>query len=374
MRIAVDARISRSWDTGVGRLTEQLLLRLLERHGEHEYVLVRTAEPGPLPLDGRLRQHEVRWDGPGRGQLLAFARTARRLSADVCIHTHPLATPIHSGAPAVSLLLDLYPLVLAGAFPARVALYYRTVVQAAERAKRLVFAISESSRCDAIERLRLSPDQVRVLHLAAAPVFRPLDAEAVVEELARLGVQRPYVAYVGNLRPQKNVPRLLEAYAAVVRDLADPRPDLVIAGLDDSPTAADSLAALRRQAAELGITSRLRLLGALPDAQLAAFYNGAAVVAVPSLYEGFGLPALEAMACGCPVVAGRAGALPEVVGDAGVLVDPNDVEAIAEGLRNVLADPKRAAQLAAAGRDRAATFTWEGAADELLAGCLEAAA
>jgi glycosyltransferase involved in cell wall biosynthesis len=147
----------------------------------------------------------------------------------------------------------------------------------------------------------------------------------------------------------------------------------VIAGLDDSREADVHLEELRRLAADLGITDRVRFLGKLSDDQLVDLYNGACVFAIPSLYEGFGVPALEAMACGTPVLAGRAGSLPEIVGQAAYLVDPTETASIAAGLSELLRDTGLRDRLVARGYERTREFSWERAAERILEICVEAA-
>src|SRR5262249_14493042 len=156
----------------------------------------------------------------------------------------------------------------------------------------------------------------------------------------------PLILYVGTLEPRKNLPTLIRAFAAI---RAATGATLVIAGgrgwfYDE----------IFRTVRELGLTDAVRFPGYVPDAELALWYNSARVFVYPSLYEGFGLPALEALACGVPVVAANTSALPEVVGDAGLLVDPQSEAALAEALRTVLTDPALAARLAAAGPPQAA--------------------
>jgi len=242
----------------------------------------------------------------------------------------------------------------------------------AERTKRRVIAISEASRRDAVRYLGLRPGRVTAIPLAAGAAFRPAeDRGAPRARLAARGFPDRYLLYIGNTRPHKNVRRLLRAYAALVREGVE-MPPLVLGGLDDMRQDA-GVAWPARAAAELGIQGRVRLTGVMTDAELADAYRGALALAIPSIYEGFGLEALEAMACGTPVLAGRGGALVEVVGDAGLLVEPRETAAIAAGLRRLVEDAALREQLAAAGVARAATFSWERTADAILGVLLEAA-
>jgi glycosyltransferase involved in cell wall biosynthesis len=172
-----------------------------------------------------------------------------------------------------------------------------------------------------------------------------------------------YLLSVGETRPYKNIPRLLEAFAR----LDAPGLDLVLVGRHD-PRERD----LRALAERLGVGGRVRFLGFVPDEQLAALYSGAVAFVFPSLYEGFGIPLLEAMACGCPVVTSDLASMPEVCGEAAVYVDPSDADAIAAGMASVVGDREMSAALARRGLERAARFSYRSAAEsilEVLRGC-----
>jgi len=183
----------------------------------------------------------------------------------------------------------------------------------------------------------------------------------VSEVTARHGLDTPYILAVGTLQPRKNYPVLMQAYAALRQRTGLPHKLAIVGGRGWLTEEID--ATITR----LGLADQVRLLGFAPDDDLPALYTGASLLAFPSLYEGFGLPALEAMACGTPVVASTAPSLPEVCGDAALLVDPADVDGLADALERVLTDQEMAAQMVARGQQRAAQFRWEDAAKDLLA-------
>jgi glycosyltransferase involved in cell wall biosynthesis len=194
--------------------------------------------------------------------------------------------------------------------------------------------------------------------------FRPpadlLDAQRAAARAHTLPMPEEggYIFFLSTIEPRKNLTTLLEAYS-LVRDNGHvrPLPALAVAGREGW-----LFEKVYTRIEELGLKDTVRLLGGVPDDVLVGLYQGARVFAMPSLYEGFGLPALEALACGVPVLASNAGSLPEVVGDAGLLLDPNDVEVWAAALERVLLDTGEAQRLRAAGPVRAAPFTWEEAA------------
>jgi glycosyltransferase involved in cell wall biosynthesis len=209
--------------------------------------------------------------------------------------------------------------------------------------------------------LEVPPAKVTTVHLAADDAYRPLSPPEVAPVMARYDLPQGYLLFVGTLEPRKNVPGLLSAYQLLLDQGVINAPLALIGGrgwLYEE---------IFRQVEALALERQVKFLHDVPDADLPALYNGAAVLVTPSFYEGFGLPALEAMACGTPVVVSNRGSLPEVVGPAGVLVDPETPEAIAAGLAGVLSDPEQQRRLAQAGLAQAATFSWERTARETRA-------
>jgi glycosyltransferase involved in cell wall biosynthesis len=221
-----------------------------------------------------------------------------------------------------------------------------------------VIAVSEATRQDLIELYQTPPEKISVLYHGVTTDFRPVierDRLSAVRQKYHLG-QQPFILSVGTIQPRKNYQRLIQAFAAL-----DPALTLVIVG-SRGWNYADVFGEVTRQ----NVAERVHFLGHVADADLPALYSAASLFVYPSLYEGFGLPVLEAMACGTPVVASNQSALPEVVGEAGLLVDPGDVEAIAAAMSRVLADTTLSRHLAQAGQVRAACFTWPGMAMKLL--------
>jgi glycosyltransferase involved in cell wall biosynthesis len=221
-----------------------------------------------------------------------------------------------------------------------------------------VIAVSEATRQDLIELYQTPPEKISVLYHGVTPDFKPVtkpDRLSAVRQKYNLG-QQPFILSVGTIQPRKNYQRLIQAFATL-----DPALSLVIVG-GKGWHYADVFAEVTRQ----GLEERVHFLGFAADADLPALYSAASLFVYPSLYEGFGLPVLEAMACGTPVVASNQSALPEVVGEAGLLVDPGSVEAIAAAMTHVLTDTTLSRRLAQAGQARAACFSWPGMAAKLL--------
>jgi glycosyltransferase involved in cell wall biosynthesis len=230
----------------------------------------------------------------------------------------------------------------------------------AVRAADAVLTDSARSREDIVTHLHVAPERVVVVPLAADRRFRPMEAVEVDPVLRRYGVERPYILYVGSLEARKNLPRLLEAYARLRQWSA--RWTLVIVGAR-RVKASPIFEAARR----LCLEPHVRFTGYVDDDHLPALYAGADLFVFPSLYEGFGLPVLEAMASGTPVVTSNTSSLPEVAGDAALMVDPTCVEALAEAMQRVLSDENFRAALRQRGLQRAAGFSWERTARETVA-------
>jgi glycosyltransferase involved in cell wall biosynthesis len=260
----------------------------------------------------------------------------------------------------VTTVHDLVPLRFPALVPARHRWAVRGLLGGALRRAHRVIAVSEATRSEVLARYRLRPERVVVVPEAAAAHFVPPSEPALAAVRARYGLTRPYVLFVGYLEPKKNLAALLDAVAALRRRGAWGETELVIVGATGWGPAPAAHARV------LGLEGAVRFVGAASDADLPALYGGALAFVFPSLWEGFGLPVLEAMASGAPVVASNRGALPEVTGGAALLVDPAPAP-LTDALGRVLAEPALRERLRAAGLARAAAFSWERTARETLA-------
>ena len=230
-------------------------------------------------------------------------------------------------------------------------LWYMALLPRLARQVRCVLTVSEHSRRSLIKRFGLPEEKVTVVPNGVnLRQFHPCDPEPVRTKY-QLGDR--YILFVGSLDPRKNLERLLQAWARLA-DFKDV--ELVIVG---------SRTNIFRQVEIAGSMRRVRRLGYVPDEDLAGLYAGAIFFIMPSLFEGFGLTVLEAMACGAPVISSYAGALPEVVGDAALQIDPTSVEGMAEAMRTLLTDESVGAQLRRRGMERACEFSWERSAEEI---------
>jgi len=263
----------------------------------------------------------------------------------------PLAVPV----PLAVTIHDVAHLALPGIFGGVARrTYAQLMLRGALGRARRVITVSAFTRDELVERLGADPARIRVVHNGIDGRYGPDETpEQTSKTLAGLGVDRPFVLYVGNVKPHKNVVGLIRAFEA----LDDPACELVIAGERDGFRVADPEVGRVVHASPL--RDRIRATGRVSDDQLLALYRGARVLAMPSLYEGFGLPLVEAMACGTPVVSSDRASLPEVAGDAALLVDPTDPEGFAHALRRAVEDEDLRARLISAGLRRAQSFRWQ---------------
>lgn len=357
MHIGIDAsRVAPAERTGTERYSFELLAALARHDRYNAYTLYCNGLPAALPPLGpnfTLRALPA----PRLWTHLRLGPETVRRSPDVLFvpaHVLPLLHPRNS----VVTIHDLGYLAFPQAHPvARRLELHLTTLWSARAARRLI-AISQATKADLVRHYGVAPDKVSVVAHGLAPQFRPADRAAIAAVQVRAGISGDYLLYVGTVQPRKNLARLITAFAQA--DLPSTL-QLVIAGKRGWLTET-----IMRRAAEVGVAERVRFIGYVADADLPALLGGALAFVFPSLYEGFGMPVLEAMACGAPVLTSATSALPEVTGAAALLVDPRDAGAIAAGLTRLATDAGLRADLRERGLARAAAFTWERCAAETL--------
>ena len=356
--IGIDAR--KLADFGIGTYVRNLIAALARLDTENRYVLFcgRTT-PEALPENFRV----VTERAPVYSVREQFALSWKlfRLDLDVYHATHyvlPAIVPCR----AVVTIHDIIHLLFPEFLPNRLAyLYAQGMIRRSLTRGARIIAVSHNTKSDLMEAFRVSGRKIRVIYNGVEDVYRDTLPPMVLQnQLAALGLHQPYLLFVGNPKPHKNVANVLRAYGRAVAGLADP-PDLVCVGASN-----EQEFKLRQLAAQLGVGGRLRLLGHLPQASLPAVYQGAILFLYPTLYEGFGLPVLEAMASGTPVITSNNSALREIAEGYAELVPPLDVEQMANAILRCLTDPAHRADLAAKGRVRAQDFRWDRAAERTL--------
>jgi glycosyltransferase involved in cell wall biosynthesis len=354
VRVAIDIR--KIHDFGIGTYVRNLVRELAHLDTSSEYVLIGRPEDRNLAaqLGPNFRAVTDRSGSYSLREQWSIPLLLRRERVDVFHAPHYVLPPL-VGCPSVVTIHDCIHLMFPQYLPNRLAVgYARALMWNATHRASHVLTVSDASKRDILRFFPIPADRITVVHNAIdAQVGRVPTEEDVFRARERFQLHAPFVLYVGNIKPHKNVERLIEAFALVrTGPLADVKLLIIGDEISKYPT-------LRRAVHRAKLHKHVRFLGFVDDRTLASLYRLATVFAFPSLYEGFGLPPLEAMASGTPVVTSNVSSLPEVVGDAAILVDPRDVTAIAHGIRRVLLDPALQAQMRERGLLRAANYSWE---------------
>jgi alpha-1,3-rhamnosyl/mannosyltransferase len=359
----LDARSVQDHFPGIGRYTFRLACALADFFPDYRFRLLYDARVRNTRFDVAslfARANVERVDARAKFFSVAEQRLAldARISTDAnAYHSPYYALPFLLRVPAIVTLADVTPLVLHSEMPNPFKrLVYLVFNQIAARRAQAVITFSNASRADLERVLQIQRAKISVVPLAADETFAPAPPTEIERVRNALGLPEKYVLYIGSNKPHKNLPRLIEAWARVESDTA-----LVIAGAWDAryPQA-------ERIAARLNLGERVLFRRAIAEADLPAVISGAQWFVFPSVHEGFGLPPLEAMACGAPVICSNASSLPEVVGDAALLFDPIRIQDIARVLSDALNDARVREHLRARGLERARQFSWQRVARETM--------
>jgi glycosyltransferase involved in cell wall biosynthesis len=357
MRIGIDARTVAGRFTGDRTYWRGLIQGLSDVGSEHEYLLyVRSDVPttDALALSDSFRWRVVPAANDRVWSLLALPLATLSDRVDI-VHVQYTVSPFFS-MPVVTTVHDISFKLFPELFSRKDRILLNWSVPASIRRACRIIGVSENTRRDILASYRRTPPaKVLAIPLAAGPQYQPLstdasnDARSLLEK--QYGLAGPFVLAVGVLQPRKNLPMLVKAFRAAKRVARCPH-RLVVVGKSGWLTQ-DIETALASTTEDDVIRT-----GYVPDEHLPAFYGCADLMCYPSLYEGFGLPPLEAMSCGCPVIASRVSSLPEVVGDAGVLLDPENLGEWIDSIARLLGDPAERERLAAEGLAQAAKFSW----------------
>jgi glycosyltransferase involved in cell wall biosynthesis len=354
VRIGIDAR--KLHDFGIGTYIRNLLRQLARLDSETDYVVFsRPDDCGTVAALGA--NFRAVPEGAGNYSVAEQVRiplAVRREHLTLFHATHYVLPPLVR-CPSVVTIHDCIHLMFPQYLPNRRSLAYaRTLISLAAKRATRVMTVSESSKRDILRYVDIPPEKIDVIYNSYDERFgiEP-NEEAVARVRERYQLHDRFVLYAGNVKPHKNLERLIEAFH-LVRNRGLDQLKLVLIGDDIS-----RYSALRRAVHRHQLHKYVRFLGYLPEETLAVMYRLAGVFVFPSLYEGFGLPPLEAMASGTPVVTSNVSSLPEVAGDAAVLVDPYDAHAIADGIHRVLTDERLRDDLRRRGLARAKQFSWE---------------
>ena len=363
MRIAFDGTTLTPGRTGVGYYTEHLLQHLaceVATTGDEIVVLSNKKIDTQLPLPAHVRVH----DGHrfpiriGWMQMRASAALAS-LQPDVAHFTNgmiPFGSPVPTVVTVHDMSLRLYP----RCHPLRRLLLNRPLMHVAIRQAAAIVTVSHSARRDLLNLHGVSPDRVSVVHEAASPVFRPIADRAMLDDIrAKYSLPERFILYVGTIEPRKNLMRLMTAFSNARR--AGIPHQLVCVG-PYGWASRDLSGHIER----LGIRDAVHFTGYVPFEHLPAIYNLGEFFSFPSLYEGFGLPVVEAMACGIPVLTSKTSSLGEVAGDAAETIDPTDTDAMTDAIRRLATDGDLRRERSDLGLRRARSFSWTQTAREML--------
>lgn len=364
-RVAIDYTAAVRQRAGIGRYTRGLVGALAEVDRETEYLLLSAGREAPerqwpanfrrriLPLSDR--HLAILW------QRLRLPLPVELLTGPIDVfHSPDFTLPPVRRAHTVLTIHDLSFVRHPECFSRPLLEYLLASVPRAVRRADFLLADSKSTRQDLIELLSVPPERIAVIYPGVEAHFCPTaDLSALEARLALYGLRRPYILGVGTLQPRKNFARLIRAYHLVRQRHGIPH-RLIIAGAKGW-----LFEEIEETIRDLRLEGWVQVIGFIPDEDLPALYQGAEAFAFPSVYEGFGIPILEALACGTPVVASNTSSLPEAAGEAALLVDPEDVEALAEALWRLIVDAELRNALRARGFEQAKRFSWAASARQV---------
>jgi glycosyltransferase involved in cell wall biosynthesis len=370
-RIGLDVRALSNINRrrGIGHYTSSLVNALIDAGRDFDFVLFGYSDNARTDITPGNRDR-VEWVLLRRTPNLSYlslladhilmASTISRSRLDLFHAIDHNMTPFVR-CPTIVTVHDLIPIVLKGPYLGPRSFLWLAFHKIAAKRAKAVIAVSRSTAAD-IERLwKISGDRLRVIPEGVSGIYRPVEDGAEIEEVLRkCGIRRPYFLYLGGFDPRKNIRNMLLAFK---RFLLGDSGDYSLALCGDTTGFADYL---EDEIEELGLEGKVVLTGFVEEADLPALYSGSECFLCVSLYEGFGLPFLEAMACGVPVIASNTSSIPEVVGDSGILVDPLDPDDILEGMERVADSFDLREELKRKGLARAASFSWQSSASRVL--------
>ncbi|GAK56335.1 mannosyltransferase B [Candidatus Vecturithrix granuli] len=364
MNVGIDARLLHS-TTGIGRYTRSLVFEYTQREYFQNDRLVLFSD-APVPPEQQIIsdnvevvisccQHRILWTNWYLPPLL------QRHKIDVYHGVCNFELPIRKVCRYVVTIHDLVPLFFPELVPQKHLLFFRLFMKRVAHTADLIITDSEHSKKDIIQFLKVPEKKIRVIYLGYQQQYHRIqEQQRISEVLARYRIRQPYLLFVGVIEPKKNLERLVEAYSLLQKNAAISKEmQLVIAGGEGWFSER-----LYRKVKDCKLEQQIVFPGYIPDECLPTLYSGAELFVFPSIYEGFGLPVLEAMSYRVPVVTSNVSSLPEIAGEAGVLIDPHQPDAIARGILKVLSDRQLQEQMREKGYRQAQRFSWERTAQE----------
>lgn len=362
MRIGVDLSVIQSTKSGVDWYTHHVIKKMMGLLApDEELVLFTNRETGFEQVVADFPRAQVvmsrfRYQEPWRQFILPVL--LRKHEIDVCFFTN-FVLSVAAHCPMVLTIHDLSFKLFPRTHSLRNVIWARSLVPISSRRASRIIADSYNTKIDLVRVMGINEEKVDVIHLGASHSFSPEPQPGDDEALLRYGVTEPYILYVGTLEPRKNLTMLIRAFDKVAREMPDMH--LVLAGRRGWMAQA-----IFDEMEKRNLIGRMHITGYVHDEDLPVLYRRSAAFIYPSLYEGFGLPPLEAMSAGAPVIVSRNSSLPEVVGDAGMYVNPLDAGEIASAIESVVSDPELAQSLREKGFRRARQFSWQKTAEKTL--------
>lgn len=360
MHIGIDARLTYYQRGGISTYIRHLVHKLERLDAANRYTILHSRKAhADQRIGKRFRRVNLWTPSHHRLERTALSVEISRLGLDI-VHTTDFIPPRWGAKRFVTSIHDLtflhYPQYLTAASRR----HYNDQIHAAVQRADHILTISHASRTDIINMLNVPPNKVTVHLLGTTAIFKPQSPDQIASVRSELDLPERYILYLGTFEPRKNIIGLLEAYQILLRDLPD-APSLVLAGnrgwlFDETMDRIE----------KMQLRDRIYRRENIPQAMLPALYSGAVVHTMPSFYEGFGLPALEAMACGTVSIVSNRSSLPEVVGDVGIQIDPDDPAQLAHAFYKAITDNTWRTQQEAAARQQAAKFTWDETAQVTL--------
>ncbi|MBI4744908.1 MAG: glycosyltransferase family 4 protein [Actinobacteria bacterium] len=359
MRIGIDGRMVLDKTTGIGQYTFNILKELAQIDKKNQYIIFSDDRLKEFVSDKDnfiLEKTGTKVFSVSEQVVLPFLISKNKIDV---FHTPSFAAPVFLPCSSIMTIHDLIHLNFPDLFSRKVRIYYEEVVKRAALRMKKIIAVSESSKKDIIKWLNLDPDKIVVIYNGVSRIYHPTEDENTLNSVKnKFGISKRFILFVGNRKPHKNILRLIEAFK-ILKNKVDCSL-LIITDNDSRFTEPEE------KVLELDLSNDVIISGPVENEELPLLYSAADVFILPSLCEGFGLPALEAMSCGTPVVASETSSLPEVIGSAGILIDPYDVNSIADALEKILEDDVLRKEMIKRGYSQAAKFNWRDTAGKTL--------
>lgn len=341
MKIAIDIQTTLGQKTGFGNYTQNLVGTLQKVDKTNQYILIRPGSEKDLSTPLRFWWDQVK-----------VPRAAKKVRADI-LHQPCFSAPLWYQGKVIVTCHDLIALLFGKDIPFVSRLFFGQWMPYSYKGADRIIAVSESTKKDLIKLLKIPEEKIKVIPEAAGEHFKPVKEKKLIEKVRRkYGLGKNYILHVGTLNPRKNLEFLIDVFAEIVKK--NPNLNLVITGKKGW-----YYEGMFRLVRHFTLEGRVKFTGYVDDSDAPTLYSGALLFAFPSLYEGFGLPPLEAMSCGVPVISSNTSSMPEIIGEAGILINPKDKKGWVRAILNVLGNPGLQKEMIKKGLIQAEKFSWE---------------